>query len=261
VLIVVVYALAAYPTGRPFFLLWLISATALASLWHNRQDKRLRLWILTIAFILFTTYCLPITSYLLCSALESRHAPLARRPSDVEGIVVLAGGLWGPQTEGQPFELPDNVRFRCLTAAAMYRQGTRCPVLVSGGIFDPNGGEPACASVMKRVLVEQGVAAEDIIEEPSSRSTHENAVECARLLRSRDLHKVLLVTDGLHLERAKLCFQKAGISVVGCGCNYRTLELERTARIFIPGPSAALGTRAALQEWGGLAWYGLRGWI
>jgi uncharacterized SAM-binding protein YcdF (DUF218 family) len=143
----------------------------------------------------------------------------------------------------------------------MYRQGERCPVLVSGGMADPKNGEPASATVMRRVLIEQGVAAEDIIEEPSSRSTHENAVHCAHLLCSRGVHRVLLVTDGLHLERAELCFQKAGISVVGCGCNYGTLEFNWTPRIFMPGPSAAQGTRAALQEFGALMWYAVRGRI
>jgi uncharacterized SAM-binding protein YcdF (DUF218 family) len=160
-----------------------------------------------------------------------------------------------------PFELGENTRLRCLTAVAMYRQGARCPVLVSGGMCDPTTGEPTCASVMKKVLVEQGVVEEDIIEEPWSRLTHENAVECGRILRERGIRKVLLVTDGLHLERAVRCFQKEDVAVTACGCNYRSLDFAWWPRVFIPGPTAALGTGVALHEWGGLAWYRMRGWI
>jgi uncharacterized SAM-binding protein YcdF (DUF218 family) len=230
-------------------------------MWHNRQEKRHRLTVLTVGFTLLTLYSLPVTNYVLCRALESRHPPLARRPADPQAIVVLAGGLSWPQAEGMSFELDENTRLRCLTAVAMYRQGARCPVLVSGGTEDVASSEPASASVMKKVLVEQGVVAEDIIEEPWSRSTHENAVECGRILRERGIRKVLLVTDGLHLERAVRCFQKEDVAVTACGCNYRTLDFVWWPRALIPGPTAALGTRAALQEWGGLVWYGLQGWI
>jgi uncharacterized SAM-binding protein YcdF (DUF218 family) len=242
-------------------MIWLLCAAAITSLWQNRQDKRRRLAVLSIAFILLTMYCLPLTSYLLSAALESRHPPLNHRPSDIDGIVVLAGGLQSPQSEFLQFEPAENVRFRCIMAAAMYKQGPRCPVLVSGGSADLENGEPAGATVMKRVLIEQGVAAEDIVEETKSRSTYENAVECAQLLRYRDIRKALLVTDGLHLERASRCFQKEGVIVVGCGCNYRSNEFDWSLNALRPGPSAALGTRVALEELVRLAWYAIQGRI
>jgi len=246
---------------RPWLVIWLLSAAALASLWHNRQDHRRRLTVLTIAFTLLTLYSLPACSYLLCAALESRHPPLGRRPSDIEAIVVLAGGLVAPQAEGLQFELADNVVNRCLLAAEMYRQGAHCPVLVSGGKADPDSSEPSAASVMKRFLIQLGVVEGDLIEEDTSRSTYENAVECARVLRERRIQKVLLVTDGLHLDRALRCVQKEGVTAVGCGCNYRTLSFEWTLHAFMPNTSSAQGVRAAAYEHAALAWYAFRGRI
>jgi uncharacterized SAM-binding protein YcdF (DUF218 family) len=111
---------------------------------------------------------------------------------------------------------------------------------------------------MKRVLIEQGVVADDVIEEVSSHSTHENAVECAPQLRKRGIAKILLVTDGMHMERALRCFQKQGVSVVGCGCNYRTSDLQWTPQAFIPGTSAVQEVRAAIQEYAALTWYAVR---
>jgi uncharacterized SAM-binding protein YcdF (DUF218 family) len=252
---------AKYLAGRPLVVLWLASAVAVASLWWRRQDKRRRLVVLTVAFALLTLYFLPATSSLLCGALESRHPPLDRRPGDIEAIVVLAGTLRPAEAKGLPVEPGENTMYRCLRAATMYHQGRRCPVIVSGGQVDPARPGPSCAKVMKDFLIRAGVAAADIIEEDAAQSTYENAVLTAHLLRARGLRKVLLVTDGLHMDRAMRCFQKQGVDVVACGCSYRALYFEWSVREFMPNPGAAQGVRAALHEHVGLAWYSVQEWI
>jgi uncharacterized SAM-binding protein YcdF (DUF218 family) len=253
--------LVSYIVMRPLVILWLVSAATLASLWRHRQDKRRRLVLLTVAFTLLTLYCLPITSYLLCRPLESLHAPMGRRPGDVEAIVVLGGALRTREAEGLPVDLAESTLYRCLRAAEMYRQGRPCPVLVSGGAVDPSPTTPPIARVMRDFLVHQGVAASDIIEESGSRSTYENAVETARLLAARGIRKILLVTDGLHMERALLCFQKQGVDAVPCSCYVSTLQFEWSATSFLPNTAAAQGVRLALHEYAGLAWYSVQGRI
>jgi uncharacterized SAM-binding protein YcdF (DUF218 family) len=250
-----------YLGSRPLVVLWLVCAASLAGMWHRRQERRRQLVLLTVGFALLTLYCLPLSSYLLCGALEWQNPPLGRRPGDVEAIVVLAGGLRSPDVYGLPFQPSESTIYRCMRAAEMYRQGPGCPVIVSGGRTDPDFADPPCAQVMRDFLVRAGVAAGDLIEEDASRSTYENAVETARILHARGIRKVLLVTDGLHLPRAALCFRQQGVEVVPCGCSYRAREFEWSPRTVLPNPFAAQGVRDALHEYVGLATYSLQGRI
>lgn len=68
---------------------------------------------------------------------------------------------------------------------------------------------------MRRAAHARGVPQTALLVEPASRNTFENAREAARLLRSRGLHSVVLVTDRAHLPRAALLFRIAGLRVAG----------------------------------------------
>jgi uncharacterized SAM-binding protein YcdF (DUF218 family) len=259
-------SIVSYAGTRPMVILWLACTASLAGLWLRRQEKRRRLWVLTIAFLGLTLYFLPPVSYLLCAALESPYPPLGRRPEDVDAIVVLAGGLRAPDVQGLPFQPSESTLYRCLRAAEMYHRGPQrrrrhCLVIVSGGQTDPKAADPSCARVMRDFLVGAGVAPEDIVEEGASTNTYENAVETAHLLRERGIRKVLLVTDGLHLARAVRCFHQQGVEVIPCGCSYRTRNVEWSIRSFIPNTYAAQGLRAALHEYVGLLAYYVQGRI
>jgi uncharacterized SAM-binding protein YcdF (DUF218 family) len=71
------------------------------------------------------------------------------------------------------------------------------------------------AEIMRRAAHVRSVPEAALLIEPASRNTFENAREAARLLRSRGLHSVLLVTDRAHLPRAVLLFRLAGLRVAG----------------------------------------------
>ena len=61
---------------------------------------------------------------------------------------------------------------------------------------------PPLGQMMKDLLVELGVPPEQIIVEDRSTSTYENAVECRQLLVERQMTRIVLVTDALHMRRA-----------------------------------------------------------
>jgi uncharacterized SAM-binding protein YcdF (DUF218 family) len=246
---------------EPLVLLWLACLVLLAGLWRRRQERRRRLAVFTVLFLLLTASCVPAVSYLAVGSLEWRYPPLTERPKDVEAIVVLAGGLRpadGPALSAQPSE---DSTYRCLRAAEMYLQGPRCPVFLSGGVPPTSTPVPSLARVMRDFLVDHGVAADDLIEEGDSQSTHENAVNTARLLGERGVRRVLLITSAYHMERAVRCFRKQGIDVVPCGCHYMARRLKAELANFLPNPKGARGLAAALHEWLGVAWYTLRGYV
>jgi uncharacterized SAM-binding protein YcdF (DUF218 family) len=245
--------------ARPTVLLGLLTVLALANLWRKRRETRRRLLLLTVPFVLLLAWCTPVVSYLALGSLEWDYPPLERRPDDAEAIVVLSGYVRVLDDEGTQTELGEDTLYRCLKAAEVYRQGRPCPVVVSGGKVDPDSPGPALAVPMCDFLRQQGVAEADLVVEDRSTTTFENAVEGGRLLAERGIHKVVLVTDALHLSRASACFRKQGVEVVPCGCRYRASHWEWSVGSFLPDPDAARGSKDACHEWLGSAWYRLRG--
>jgi uncharacterized SAM-binding protein YcdF (DUF218 family) len=246
---------------QPYTLLCLLAALAIANLWRKRRETRLRLIPLTVLFAVLVVHSTPAVGTLALRSLEGRFAVIEKRPEDAEAIVVLGGGINLPDVTGGPAELDTDSLQRCLHALDLYRRGTPCPVLVSGGKVDALDAGPAVADVMRDFLLGKGVPAEDLIVEGASRTTHENAVESCKLLGQRGIRKVVLVTDAVHEYRAVACFRKERVEVVAAPCRFQADRLDRGLRDVLPDPDAAEATRDSAHEWLGVLWYWLRGWV
>jgi uncharacterized SAM-binding protein YcdF (DUF218 family) len=240
---------------RPVLLAYVAVALALIILWRQRERRR-RLIVLTTAFLLLVVLSLPVTKYFSLGSLEWPFPPLDSPPPDAPAIVVLSGSIRPASTDNSRFEPGTDSLYRCLRAAEVYRLSP-CPVLVSGGKVHDSDPGPPIARVLRDLLITLGVKAEDLIVEDVSRTTYENAIESARLLEKRDIHRVILVSDAAHLRRAVGCFRKQGMEVIPCGCRYRALPAPSGIGDFLPDPSAAVGVEEAAHEWLGLAWYWL----
>jgi uncharacterized SAM-binding protein YcdF (DUF218 family) len=248
---------------QPHIVLYLLMVGGLVWLWRTRPAiPRGRLLCLSVPFVLLSILFVPAVTYLIMGSLEWAYPPLVRRPPDIEAIVVLSGYVKPPDAVHPEPELGESTLYRCVRTAALYRQGPRCPVLVSGG---RSGSSlvpgPTCAEAMRDILVHLGVHPADVILEDRSLSTYENAVFSARLLHERGLERVVLVTDATHLWRSESCFRKQGIAVVPCGCYYRATHFDADLADFLPNPAASIGLERVTHEWLGLAWYWLRGKI
>jgi len=109
---------------------------------------------------------------------------------------------------------------------------------------------------MSRFAADLGVPRSAMLLESDSRTTHENAIYVARLLRAHHLPlNVALVTSSLHLPRAMHEFRCAGLDPIGVPAEFESLG---TAHIFpddwLPSASALDRSRRALKEWvGGLS--------
>jgi uncharacterized SAM-binding protein YcdF (DUF218 family) len=216
-----------------------------------RRSRR----ILTATTIVFTLWSWQPVSALLMASLERRYPARDFPEGDAEAIVALTGGVYKHHA-GMPEDLPQSDQYiRAAYASWLYRNWKPLPIVASGGLA--NG--VVLGEVMRRVLEERGVPASMIWVEGRSRSTYENAVYSAELLRAKSIRRIVLVTEAYHMPRAELAFRRQGLTVVPAPCAFRHKEFTGELEQFVPSPQAMQRNELALHEWMGLIWYRLRG--
>ena len=237
-------------------LVLLFSLLSIAGLWRARRRRSWWLAWTGVSGLLLISW--PPFDWLLSRPLEARY-PVERYaiPPGPQAIVVLSSAVRKPVRE-RPYPLPDGETYeRCLFAAWLYRQRPTLPVLASGG-SETGRGVPF-ARTMSAILLHEGVPAEMIWTEECSRSTYENAVYSARLLRRRSIVNVVLVVDAQSMFRAAACFRKQGMTVAPAPSSFR--EWGRLREELVPGWVSVSRNEVALHELLGCAWYKLRGWM
>ncbi|HZW30482.1 MAG TPA: YdcF family protein [Isosphaeraceae bacterium] len=245
----------------PYRLLFLLLGAGIAILWRRRRVPAGRLLPATLAFAGLAVLSTPALAYLSLGTLEWRYPPTESRPDDAQAIVVLGAGMVPPDGTRLHAELNADSLFRCLHAAAVYHRGKPCPVVVCGGRIAPGPSTPPLAQLMREFLRDQAVRGEDLLVEDQSRTTHENARACRKLLQERRITKVVLVTEATHMFRALRCFRKQGIAAVPSACHHRATAFEWSLGDFLPSAGAVQNHERTFHEWLGSAWYWMRGYL
>ncbi|HEY2019237.1 MAG TPA: YdcF family protein [Bryobacteraceae bacterium] len=234
----------------PVFILTIV--LGLVRLWRHKKAMLLVSGVLCLFLLSW-----PPVDWLFSRPLVARY-PVRSFPAaaPVEAIVVLSGAVDPPHYE-RPYPLasPDTYE-RCRFAAWLYRQNPH-PVLVCGGP-EAKGGQPY-AVAMRDLLQQAGVPQAMIWTEELSRTTHENAVYGAAVLREHGIRTVALVVEAESMLRAEACFRKQGIVVMPTPCRFR--EFGPLSEELLPGWKAIQRNELILHESLGFAWYRLRGWI
>lgn len=233
---------------------------ALIYLWRKQKEGRRRLLWVAVPFILLTLLHSHAAGYYSVRSLESDYPPTEGVPPDAGVIVVLAGAVRAPDRVRTRVELGPSTLARCQHAVLLHKVAPDRPILVSGGPIDFGDGVTG-ASAMKQFLVSCGVPGGTILEEGRSRTTHENATECAKVLRERGVRKIVLVTHAIHMRRAAACFRAEGIEVSPSPCGHSATSYEPEFSDFIPDAWSVNQVDQAWHEWVGLAMYSVRGWI
>jgi uncharacterized SAM-binding protein YcdF (DUF218 family) len=127
-------------------------------------------------------------------------------------IVVLGGGISPAHPPEQPFpDLNENAD-RMWQAARLYRKGLAPRIIVTGGSFlAQHGGPPATeADAMRVFLIDLGVPAEAIVDEPEALNTIENIRNVRAMVGDG---RVALVTSAYHMPRAMRLAARAKLNV------------------------------------------------
>ena len=151
-----------------------------------------------------------------------------RLAQDAQAVVILGGGLrhdtpeYGGDTLGRL--TLDRVRY----GARVARQ-TGLPILVTGGSIGNSATE---ADVMARALEDEfGVSVR--WRERDSSNTHQNARFSAAILKRAGVERVLLVSHGFDVPRARAEFEAAGLRVIPAPTFISEFSIE-SPRDFVP---------------------------
>ena len=206
--------------------------------WRPRAGRALA-WVGVTALFLFS---LPIVEGGL-SWLLYRDGPVdMRRAQEAQALVILGGGVrrealeYGGDTLGRL--TLDRVRY-----GAWIARQTGLPVLVTGG---STRGSTSEASVMARALEDEfGIVAR--WRETESRNTHENAQFSAAILKRSGIDRILLVSHGFDVPRARAEFEAAGLQVIPAPTYISVVSVESLFD-FVPNITSLYGSHYACYE-------------
>ncbi len=102
------------------------------------------------------------------------------------------------------------LKARLNKALDLYNAGVSKTIIVTGGAAHNFYLE---SEVMANYLVEHGVDDRHIIQDQISLNTIDNAANCAKIMKAKNLETALIVTSAFHMKRAKLLFEKQNLNV------------------------------------------------
>jgi uncharacterized SAM-binding protein YcdF (DUF218 family) len=174
-------------------------------------------------------------------------------------IVILGGGrqkgaLDLPEYQYQNLGPQSMERLR---AGARLAKASQLPILLTGGAPDRTDAKDLSeAKIMSMVLKgELGIDARWLEEQ--SNNTQENAIQSSKILHQEGIKTIYLVTHFWHMPRAKLQFEKEGLTVVEAPMGFYQKK-QFTPLDFYPSHEGFQRTRWIWHELLGNLWYRLK---
>ena len=126
------------------------------------------------------------------------------RPSGA--IVVLGSGVW------RGGMLDDESLRRTVRGIELYKTNF-APLIIFSGPGRNDEGNKSEAEIRTGLALTMGVPRNAIIKDDKAKTTHEESIRISEILKSHEVHNILLVTESLHMRRAIYLFQRTGIEV------------------------------------------------
>jgi uncharacterized SAM-binding protein YcdF (DUF218 family) len=167
------------------------------------------------------------------------------KPADA--IIVLGGGLLRNGVLNQ-----ESLR-RTVRGIELYKQGL-APSLVLLGPAQPDEPKPTEAEVRANLARAVGIPMDAIIKLETANTTVEESRQSAVLLRPRGVHRIILVTESMHMRRAQSVFERAGFEVLPA------ISTDYVPIMHTPQDRLWLGMRF-LQEATALVYYRFAGYM
>ncbi|BAZ52549.1 hypothetical protein NIES4103_52130 [Nostoc sp. NIES-4103] len=250
-----------YPLGLASILL----VVAFVTLWKRPRIAAGAI-ALSLILLLFSSNAWVAKS--LVRSLEWQNLPPTQMPN-AEAIVVLGGATKSALPPRPSVDLSESGD-RVIYAAQLYRQKKAPIIILSGGRIDWRGSGLAESADMADILTSIGIPSQALVQESESLNTYQNAVNVKKILETRGIRKVLLVTSAMHMPRSLKIFQRQGIDVIAAPTDFLVSqaeieELGSTPKAAIlnllPDTGNLNQFTSALKEYIGSFIYHLRGWL
>ncbi|HJZ75009.1 MAG TPA: YdcF family protein [Vicinamibacterales bacterium] len=229
-------------------------------LWMASQSRAAR-WALTGLLIVYLSLSVNGVVRVISAPLrQGFHGfSISDAPPAPLAIVVLGAGARTVHGRTQRLGLLTlGGTARVLEAARVFQLLNGASIVSSGG--PPEGRDMMPESeVMRRALVELGVPDSMILLESESKSTRDESLLTAQILRQRGITSCIVVTSDTHMRRALGAFRRAGLNAVPAIAT-DPVSLERPSKRWVPTQQAVEFSQEVIHEYVGLAWYGIRGW-
>jgi uncharacterized SAM-binding protein YcdF (DUF218 family) len=227
------------------------------------QLKRLRLAIILVTCALSWLLCwsLPPVARALQASLEQLYPAVPVEQIPTADVIVVFGGVMKAGDAYYPYPGLTDAADRAWHAARLFKAGKAPKILLSGGLSSTHTDGLTEAELMRLFLLDLGVPDEAIVLETRSRSTRENALYCAAMVRDAGWSSVILVTSALHMPRAWRSFKQAGVEAIPVGTDYQTRSTSFSVVNWLPTAGALEKSTHALHEVIGTWTYAWRGWL
>jgi uncharacterized SAM-binding protein YcdF (DUF218 family) len=145
-------------------------------------------------------------AYLFYVAKEIERQSTIEEARRADVIVVLGAAEYN----GRPSPV---LKLRLDHALMLYNDGLAPAILTTGGA----GGDPIHTEgeVGRAYLSRHGVPSEAILVEPEGSTTAESLNAAAEIMRNKNMHSCIVVSDGYHIYRVKRLLQAQDFQVYG----------------------------------------------
>lgn len=209
------------------------------------------------SLVLFYVLCTPFGANLLVEPLENLTRPLSLAAAkEAQAIVILAAGRLDNAPEYDAADIPDYIALARLRYGARLQHETGLPLLVSGGNRARSAPFKTKADDMAEALRNDFVTPVKWVE-GQSETTADNARLSGAILKAAGVHRILLVTDAMHMPRAEKVFVQSGLEVVAAPTMFFRLK-QQDVSTFVPSAEGLRRSYYAVYEWIGICWYRLR---
>ena len=216
--------------------------------WLRRRSPRLAALCFVTGFGGLWLMSLPIVGEWTARAVEREPALAEARWPKLSGqagaIVVLGAGreqndpAWGG-------DQPGYVALERLRYAARVAKASGLPILTSGGL---HYGQPPSEAMLGAEVLQRDLGVATRWLEERSRTTWENAVFSAEMLRSAGIERVVLVTSAAHMPRSRWCFEQNGIEVIAAPVGFMGVPNGRPLNGWLPEAKAYWQNGMLLNE-------------
>lgn len=217
-----------------------------------------RKWsIVFFATTILFSFSLPITSNQLIKIIECDNPQVMPEKSDErQAIVVLSGYLSIIDTpQGKQFQWEEADRFfKGIDLAARYSSSF---LIFTNEQLPWNTGSPDIGQFLIHHSEMLGIQTNRILITTPVQNTQDEALAVAKLGAQKGFNRVILVTSAFHMQRAKLLFEKAGMSVAPYPTDFRVDDHQLNILDILPSASSLNRSEFAIREMIGRLYYRL----